>query len=85
MTKHTMATTIPTIARIQAMLTAVPAMPEKPRTAAINAMMRKVTAQPIMDSSFGLRSRAPSIKSGTPLLACWPPCGHEAIAMPRKL
>jgi hypothetical protein len=48
--KKTKARISPTTNKIQAILTAVPAMPEKPRTPAIIATIKKVTAQPIMVS-----------------------------------
>ena len=51
-TANTMASMIPITASIQAMLTAVPAMPLKPSTAAINAMIKNVTAQEIMFCSY---------------------------------
>lgn len=40
-----------TIARIHARFTAVPTIPLKPSAAAIRAMMRQVTAQPIVIAS----------------------------------
>ena len=46
--KKKMAIIMPTINAIQAIWVAVPAIPEKPRTPAIIAMMRNVTAQLIM-------------------------------------
>ena len=49
--KKMMAKITPTTASIQAMFTAVPAMPEKPNTAAISAMMKNVTAHEIIWSS----------------------------------
>ena len=55
MKKKTMASIKPTTVSIQAMLTAVPAMPEKPNTAAISAMMKNVIAHEIIwSSSFKL-------------------------------
>jgi hypothetical protein len=45
MTKNTNARMIPITARIQAMFTAAPAMPLKPKIAATTAMTRKITAQ----------------------------------------
>jgi len=46
--KKKMAIMMPTTKAIQAIWVAVPAMPEKPRTPAIIAIMRNVTAQLIM-------------------------------------
>jgi hypothetical protein len=43
---------MPMTAQIQARFTAVPAIPLKPRTAAISAMTKNVTAQEIMCNSF---------------------------------
>ena len=55
MKKKTMASIKPTTVSIQAMWTAVPAMPEKPNTAAISAMMKNVIAHEIIwSSSFKL-------------------------------
>ena len=55
MKKNTMASITPTTVSIQAMLTAVPAMPEKPNTAAMSAMMKNVIAHEIIwSSSFKL-------------------------------
>src|ERR1039457_2708846 len=51
-TPKTTAKIMPMMAQIQARFTAVPAIPLKPRTAAISAMTKNVTAQEIMCSSF---------------------------------
>jgi hypothetical protein len=46
---NTTAKTKPTTNRIQAMFVAMPAMPEKPRTAAMIATTKNVAAQPIIE------------------------------------
>jgi hypothetical protein len=51
-TPKTTAKIMPMMAQIQARFTAVPAIPLKPRTAAIIAMTKNVTAQEIMCCSF---------------------------------
>ena len=48
MTANTIARMMPITASAHAMLTAVPAMPLKPSTAAIKAITKKVMAHPIM-------------------------------------
>ena len=51
-TPNRMANTMPTMAQIHAIFTAVPAIPVNPRTPAISAMTKNVTAQEIRCNSF---------------------------------